>query len=179
VNRSYFIMLFIACFLFSLHSGAKALTTKSVGAQKTAVTKKKTAAINKSHIKNKKTVAMKAKKASSKKSITQAKVVKNKKATVAKVVKTKKAPVKKQVVRLDFEQKDVLHPKVKPRKELKKMARTEKAQKKSFKSIPCQDGYVVGHKAFCSTTAQVQPLRKVKNARSLASQKNLEAKKLK
>ncbi|MBY0386253.1 hypothetical protein K2X05_13940 [bacterium] len=159
--KSYLVLLFIACFLFSMQGEAKLLTTKEVAAKKL----EKKAAISKAKTtKSKKAVAAKAKKTKNKRQ-------------VASKVKKKEKKVPRKVVRLDFEKKEVLNNKVKPRKELKKIAKTEKAQKKSFKSIACADGFIVGQRAFCSTTPAAKP-SKIDAERSLASEINMESKKL-
>lgn len=160
--KSYLIMLFIACFLFSMHGEAKLLTTKEVAAKKV----EKKAALNKAKTaKSKKAVAAKSNKAKNKRQ-------------VASKPKKKEKKAQRKVVRLDFEKKEVMQTKVKPRKELKKIAKTEKAQKKSFKSIECADGFIVGQRAFCSTATN-EVKAEVKGLRSLASDEiNVESKKL-
>ncbi len=166
--KSYLMVLFIASFLVSIQSEAKVLHKKESVVKKSVSLNKKQAKANniKAAAKTKKMAATKPKKG---------KV--HKKVAVVKAKKVKHPPRK--VVRLDFENKETLNAKVKPRKELKKLARMEKAQKKTFKSISCQDGFIVGQKAFCSTTARVQPLKKNKGSRALASEISLEATKLK
>ncbi len=172
--RSYLIVMFVMCFLFSMSSEAKLLTTKEVKEMIKADAAKK---------KQSKAVAQKQKKGVKAKSIAASKVKKNKaKKQIAKIGKSKKAkPVKvakavkkqssaRKVVRLDFDKKDSLKPKFKARKELKKLAKNEKSKKKSFKATQCADGHVVGHQAFCSTTAKAQ-LKKNKG-RSIASKAN-------
>lgn len=119
--------------------------------------------------KKKSSVATKVKKNKAKKQL-----AKNSKAKKVKQVKIAKA-VKKQssarkIVRLDFDKKNSSKPKVKARKELKRLAKNERSKKKSFKAIHCADGHVVGHQAFCSTTAKAQ-LKKNKG-RSIASKAN-------
>lgn len=160
--KSYLIMLFIVCFLISMQGEAKLLTTKEVAAKKL----EKKAALKAKNVKSKKAVVAKNKKA------------KNKRSVASKIKKEKNKPARK-VVRLDFEQKAAIQPKMKPRKELKKIAKTEKAQKKSFKSIDCADGFIVGQRAFCSTaTSEVKA--ETKGLRSLASDEiDMESKKLK
>lgn len=158
--KSYLILLFVACFLFSMQGEAKLLTTKEVAAKKL----EKKAALKAKNGKSKKAVVAKSKKA------------KNKRQVASRLKKDKKSARK--VVRLDFEKKAVNN-KVKPRKELKKIAKAEKAQKKSFKSIDCADGFIVGQRAFCSTTTN-ELRAEVKGLRSLASDEiNMESKKLK
>lgn len=168
VIKSYLMVLFIASFLFSLQSEAKALHKKDSAVKKSASLNKKQVKVNniKTSGKSKKIAAVKPKKGKA-----------QKKVVLVKAKKSKAAPRK--VVRLDFEKKETLNAKVKPRKELKKIAKMEKAQKKTFKSISCQDGFIVGQKAFCATTAKTQPLKKNKGTRTLASEKSLDETKLK
>lgn len=161
--KSYLIVMFVMCFLFSMNGEAKLLTTKEVKAIKTEAAKKKQAKVF-AHKK-----AVKAKTAS----VSKPKKNKAKKQLV-KVEKKQTKPRK--VVRLDFDKQNSLKPKVKARKELKKLAKNEKSKKRSLKATHCADGHVVGHQAFCSTTAKAQ-LKKNKG-RSLASKAN-ENKKLK
>jgi hypothetical protein len=120
VIKSYLILLFVACFLFSFEGHAKSASTKK---ETVKLAKSKS---NNSGAKSKKAVR----------------------------------PARK-VVRLDFD--EPVPPKVKTKKPTKPLAKAE-APKKTFKSISCHNGFIVGEKAYCSTTA-VKP----KKGRTVAS----------
>ncbi len=71
----------------------------------------------------------------------------------------------RKVVRLDFDQP------AKTKKEIKPVAKVE-PPKKTFKSISCHNGFIVGQKAYCSTikSADDSPDKLVvKKSRSVAS----------
>jgi len=158
VIKSYLILLFVLSFLFSFNSEAKIFTAKEVKAIKAEQAYQKQMA------------KILAKKSSKHKKINHPKIAKK---------ETKKSPkTPRKVVKLDFDKKKSAKIHLKNNKEMKKIAKHEKNKKKSFKAISCKDGYIVGQKAFCSSTTAKNSLLKKKGSRSLAS-KNAENKKLK
>ncbi len=133
--KSYMVVLFIAFFMFSFSGEAKLLTTKQVAAKKL---EKKTAAVEKT------------------------KISKKKNQTVSTKPKTNLKPARK-VVRLDFDQPAPQMRQKKQKQEAKSVAKVE-APKKTFKSISCHNGFIVGEKAYCSTAKSA-----IKKGRSVAS----------
>jgi hypothetical protein len=112
----------------------------------------------------------------------EAKLLTTKEVAAAKKQKSKQMKAPRKVVRLDFDQppkaKKTTTPSrkvvrldfdqpAKAKKEIKPVAKAE-PPKKTFKSISCHNGFIVGQKAYCSTTKSTLT-SSVKKGRSVAS----------